>query len=188
MGEAMDIAGIDMYQTRPELLTAVDDLMRASAGTKPWAVLEMGGNLGRWQENGEMGHNKGRLKATLINTLAGAELASLLRFQPSPSGSEQSKDDSSGCLRDAFSRTTETIDECAEAKKIINKADHLSQPIGDGRIAIVWDLDDVMHSECGVVAGKSGETLNDYPRDSRTRKFAHTDIDQPTRTLADWSA
>lgn len=192
MGERMDIAGIDMYQSRPELLTAVDDLYSASAGEKPWAVLEMGAGTGVWTEDGQAGYHDGRLRATLIkHAVAGATLASMFRFAPSPSGCEQSGEQTSGGLRDSFSRPGRAVAEVRSAREAIDKLrPFLQRKRPEPTVAIVWDTDNLIWSEMMPVMGSRRRMVNDYPREIQEihHQFTRRGL-RPTYTRfgRDWS-
>ncbi len=161
--EFLDVVGIDNYQRRAEVLTAVGDLYHAAGRGKPWAVLEMNAQDGEYSTESEAGPARGWLTSALVkHALSGASFASMFREQASPSGSEQFGGPG---IRDEFGRPTATIEACAEAKRVIARLRPVLDRPREAEVAILFDSDDLIFTEMWPVMGGRRKLANDYPRE-----------------------
>ncbi len=159
----LDVVGIDIYQKRAEVLTAVGDLYHAAGRGKPWAVLEMTSQDGEYATPTKAGPARGWLTSALVkHALSGAKFASLFREQSSPAGCEQG---AGVGLRDEVGRPAATVDACAEAKRIIAKLKPVLDRPRQTDVAIVFDADDLIFHEMWPVLGRHRNMANDYPRE-----------------------
>jgi len=163
MRDYLDVVGIDNYQRRAEVLTAVGDLYHAAGRGKPWAVLEMNSHDGRYSTPAAAGPARGWLTSALVkHAFSGAKFASLFREQASPSGCEQFGDPG---IRDEFGRPTATVAACAEAKRIIARLRPVLESPRQADLAVVFDTDDLIFFEMQPVMGQRRHMANDYPRE-----------------------
>ncbi len=163
LAEFLDVVGIDHYPRRAETLTAVGDLYHAVGRGKPWAVLEMGADEGRYATGEEAGPCRGWLTTALVkHALAGAKLASLFRFMPAPSGSEQYGGPG---LRDEAGRPTASVQACARARQMIDQLQPVLKRPRAAEVAIIFDPDDLIFQELQPVSGHRRVRCNDYPRE-----------------------
>jgi len=141
----------------------VGDLYHAVGRGKPWAVLEMNANDGNFATPEVAGPARGWLTSALVkHALSGAKFASLFRDAPSPSGIELFGPPG---LRDEAGRPTETVQACAEARRIIDMLAPLLARPRRADVALVMDSDDLIFHEMWPVMGQRRRMSNDYPRE-----------------------
>jgi beta-galactosidase len=161
--EYLDVVGIDTYQRRAEMVTAVGDLYHAAGRGKPWAILEMPAQDGTFSTPTAAGPCRGWLTSALLkHALSGAKFASLFREAASPSGCEQFGDIG---IRDQFNRPTDTVAACAAARQAIAKLQPVLERPRQSAVAILFDSDDLIFHEMQPVMGQRRQMCNDYPRE-----------------------